>query len=114
VGHLTAAGDDDSSHSRELENEAFSPPCDQTASDSDDNIDYGGENAQQRAKHFKLWAREQSGLGSSISNISSLPALPPTEMQEKLPHLKNQHESPTLPPMDNKPPRVPLSLWPSR
>jgi hypothetical protein len=34
-------------------------------------------NAQTRAKEFKEWAREQSGFGGSISNISSLPQLPP-------------------------------------
>jgi hypothetical protein len=35
-----------------------------------------GERTQQRAKYFKLWAREQSGFNSSKSNISGLPELP--------------------------------------
>jgi hypothetical protein len=39
--------------------------------------DTEGERTQQRAKYFKLWAREQSGFGGSQSNISSLPPLPP-------------------------------------
>lgn len=34
------------------------------------------ESSQQRAKYFKLWAREQSGFGGSQSNISSLPRFP--------------------------------------
>jgi len=38
---------------------------------------------QTRAKEFKEWAREQSGLGSSVSNISSLPQLPPDLKNQK-------------------------------
>jgi hypothetical protein len=45
--------------------------------------DEGDGDGQTRAKEFKKWAREQSGFGGSISNISSLPQLSPG--------LKKQH-----------------------
>ena len=49
-----------------------------SSSESLDNGLYDGdENAKQRAEHFKLWARTQSGLGDLPSNISTLPVLPP-------------------------------------
>ena len=43
----------------------------------------GGEDVHQRASQFKSWAREQSGFGSSLSNISSLPALPSPKSDPK-------------------------------
>lgn len=47
-------------------------------SDTDDSFADGeAGDTQTRAKEFKEWAREQSGLGGTVSNISSLPQLPP-------------------------------------
>lgn len=37
------------------------------------------ENLRQHAKGFTTWAREQSGLGETISNIDSLPQLTPEQ-----------------------------------
>ena len=42
------------------------------------------EEVQRRAKEFKDWAREQSGLGASLSNISSLPKVLPSQLRPPL------------------------------
>lgn len=42
-----------------------------SASDSEE------EDNRSRALNFKNWAREQSGFGPSVSNLSSLPKIPP-------------------------------------
>jgi hypothetical protein len=51
----------------------------------------GDENANQRAKHFKVWAREQSGLGDLPSNISTLLPLPPEAREAVVSSLKKQN-----------------------
>jgi hypothetical protein len=50
------------------------------------------ENIRRRANEFKNWAREQSGLGDSVSNISSLPQLAPQERQAIVASLKKDTE----------------------
>lgn len=50
----------------------------------------GNENANQRAKNFKVWAREQSGLGDLPSNISTLLALPSKAPEAVVSPLKKQ------------------------
>jgi predicted CopG family antitoxin len=50
------------------------------------------ENLRRRANEFKVWAREQSGLSDSVSNISSLPQLAPQERQAIVASLKKDEE----------------------
>ena len=50
-----------------------------SSEDEDDTVD-----TQTRARDFKEWAREQSGFGSSVSNISSLPQFPPDLKKPKV------------------------------
>lgn len=54
----------------EIDNDPGSSDIENSSEDEDDG------DVQTRAKEFKKWAREQSGFGGSISNISSLPQLP--------------------------------------
>jgi hypothetical protein len=64
-------------------------------SESEDEIDKH-EAAQRRARDFKLWAREQSGLGTSISNIDSLPALLPGQREAAACVLDRQDNPPPV------------------
>ena len=54
------------------------------AADQIESLDDGEESLHQRASQFKLWARQQSGLDISESNISSLPLLPSIESKAKI------------------------------
>src|ERR1700737_390358 len=65
-------------------------PNDEGSSESNE----GGESLQRGAKDFKAWAREQSGLGDSISNISSLPQILPEQRQAMITSAKKiEHPS---------------------
>ena len=69
-------------------------------SPSSENIDHdrydSDENAKRRAEHFKLWAREQSGLGDLPSNISTLPVLPPKAREAVAASFNKQANPPTV------------------
>jgi hypothetical protein len=72
--------------------EKYSP-----SSKSIDNDLYDSdENAKRRAEHFKLWAREQSGLGHLPSNISTLPVLPSKTREAVSASLNKQANPPTV------------------
>lgn len=52
-----------------------SDPSEAEKLESEEERNDGEEDVVQRAKDFKVWAREQSGFGGSRSNIDSLPPL---------------------------------------
>jgi len=56
--------------------------------DEESSSDSDGD-TKQRAKNFKDWAREKSGLGPSVSNISGLPTTIPDSLKPKI-SIQNQ------------------------
>lgn len=94
----------------EAENED-DPPSIEEYSPSPESMDnglYDGDgNVKQRAEHFKVWAREQSGLGDLPSNISTLPALPPKTREAVVASLKKQTNPPIIVTKDVTRSRVP-------
>lgn len=93
-------------------NEANSTPGPYEADTSEryDSFNDGEENTHQKAREFKLWAREQSGFGPSLSNIASLPELPPRQLQPTLAVLEKQVDPPASSDNDTKRQRVPNNL----
>lgn len=78
-------------------------------SDSEDEREQDADKRQridviQRAKGFKEWAREQTGLGGSVSNITSLPVLPPGQRETLVSSAKGKMDD-LEPPSRNKPPK---------
>src|SRR5579862_4572464 len=75
------SGDDEDDGGEDLPEQNGEYPLDSAqtngSSISDVSSDSEDEQLRQRAGEFKNWAREQSGLGPSVSNISSLPPIPP-------------------------------------
>jgi hypothetical protein len=63
----------------------------------DETPDDGPQVAHQRAKSFKIWAREQSGLNSSHTNLSSIPVHRPEQRQTAIASGKPQPASPDIP-----------------
>jgi hypothetical protein len=84
--HANSVVHEDTAHRDSSEDDDEIPPQDtdqvEAANISQTDGD-GGEDVHQRASQFKSWAREQSGFGSSLSNISSLPALPSPQSDPK-------------------------------
>ena len=100
-GIASEAGDEDAGKSQEGEQESDSgneeqdPVDDEPESESEGERDNETvEDVQRRAKQFKDWAREQSGLGATASNISTLPKVLPNQLRPLTPI--SQHEE-TLP-----------------
>jgi hypothetical protein len=83
----------------ELENEDNHPSieeCSPSSISMNNDLYDGDENTKQRAEHFKLWAREQSGLGNLPSNISMLPVLPPKAREALVTSFKKQASAPIV------------------
>lgn len=63
---------------------------DEVSESEDEELSFDTDgDTQQRAKNFKDWAREKSGLGPTVSNISSLPTTIPDSLKPKTP-VQNQ------------------------
>jgi len=71
-----------------------------------DSLDDSGENLHQRASQFKLWAREQSGFGNTLSNISSLPVHPPGKSGSQTTASKVANDTLEIPSNGSTPARV--------
>jgi hypothetical protein len=100
-----AADDDESEHSddgSEASEDEEEPETDNYSSESNDDT----EDVRRRAKDFKNWARDQSGLGDSMSNISSLPQLLPEQRQAVMTAMKKQEEPPESVSTNAKPQQV--------
>jgi len=74
-------------------NEEQDPVDDESESESEAERDIETvEDVQRRAKQFKDWAREQSGLGATASNISTLPKVLPNQLRPPAP-ISQQEET---------------------
>ena len=102
---------DASAEPSELSDEADETETETETSESFFDAIEEAENLRRRASEFKIWAREQSGLSHSVSNISSLPQLAPQERQAIVASLKKDEELSVRAPADVEAHAVNDGLW---